>query len=144
MSSPVPLVLDTNAVLDSGLMHWLAKYHGRKILPSTAYAELAYGFIRKYGNTQRLDRMLRLADVPVDETNMGHARQAAHFAVSRAQGRWDDDDWDKHWRDYLIGAHAALPPHWMVTNNVPDFAFLEDRVISPFDMVEALKHRRPP
>lgn len=142
MSSPPPLVIDTNSALDKGLQHWLARYHGRKVLPSTAYAELAFVYIVKYGDTRKLDRMLRAADVDVDETHMWHGRQAAQFASERAKARADDKDWDKHWKDYLIGAHAAFPP-WKVVTNDPDFAFLHERRITPFEFVERMSRGEP-
>lgn len=112
-------------------MRWLEGYHERKVLPPVAYAELAYGYIRKYGSTERLDRALHWADVRVERMEYIHAFHAADIAAAI-----ENPDLLHHFRDYMIAAFAFEPPHLLVTNDTGNFAFLLDRVRGPYELME--------
>ena len=40
-------------------------------------------------------------------------------------------DFKRNARDYMIAAHASIPPWVVVTNNIKDFSFLGDRAKTP-------------
>lgn len=126
MASP-PIVLDSNAFRDKSFIYWLSSYHAEKIVPPIVYCELAVHFLSKNGDFAKLDGLLTGAGVRVARMDKNNAMCGAQFAV---QGT----EWEDHWRDYMIGAHAAYPPWRMITNNVRDFEpFLGVRVLTPTD-----------
>lgn len=124
-----PLVLDTNAFRTKGFLHWLRTYHGPKLLPAVAYAELGL-FIRHRGTQEAYDGMLAEHGIDVEWLDRERARTSIELALVHG-------DWDRNSRDYLIGAHAASPPRLLVTNNLKDFTFLGDRVRTPAQLMAA-------
>jgi predicted nucleic acid-binding protein len=131
LPSRKPLVLDANVILDKTFMKWLEGYHDRKILPVIAYAEVAYVYLRKYGSTDKLDRMLRWPDVRIER--MEH-RQA--YLTAEIASQIENPDWRKHFRDYNIAAFAWEAPTLLVTKDRHNFAFLEPRVRDPYALMD--------
>jgi predicted nucleic acid-binding protein len=111
-------------------MKWLEGYHDKKILPPVAYAELAYGFLKRYGTTERLDRALHWADIRIGRMEQLQASQAAEIAAAI-----ENPDLKENFRDYMIAAFATIRPHLLITNDKGNFAFLEERVISPYELM---------
>jgi predicted nucleic acid-binding protein len=118
-----PLVLDANAFSARGFREWLRGYHGDKILPAVAYAELGIHVRRKLGK-EAFDATLHRAGVEVEWLRAELADVAIGLGLRHG-------GWDARARDYLIGAHAASAPRVMVTDNAGDFRFLGDRVRTP-------------
>jgi predicted nucleic acid-binding protein len=134
VSNP-PVVLDTNIFYDAGFVRWLKDYRRDKKAPPIVYCELAVKFIAGDGDTSKLDRLLRGAGVDVSRMLMFHGRQAAEFAQGAR-------DWKDHWRDYMIAAHAANPPTYLVTFNIKDFGCLSGRAVTPPDFQEGIRSGR--
>ena len=132
----VPLILDTNAISDAQFLNKIQKYHGRKILPAVAYAEVCVYFIGKKNKEQRyIDRLLRRIDIKVEPLDHHKAANAALCAI-------EGKDFKENARDYLIGAHAYPAPRTMVTYNKKDFWFLGDQVYSPDEILKKIEKNR--
>jgi predicted nucleic acid-binding protein len=130
MPSRRPLVLDSCAVLDKTFMKWLEGYHERIVLPPVAYAELAYGYLRKYGTTERLDKALYWADVLVERMQYREALHSAEIAAEIT-----NPDLKENFRDYMIASFAFFPPHLLITNDKGNFAFLGSRVLGMYELM---------
>lgn len=115
-------------------MGWLSEYHERVVLPPVAYVELAFGYRMKYGDTARLDRMLHWADARVDRMDRIHASRAAEIAAAIS-----DTEFKKNVRDYMIAAYAFFAPVWLVTFDKHNFAFLENRVKTPYEVMDVFR-----
>lgn len=150
---PSPVALDTNVVLDGSIMHWLQSHHAVKVLPPVAYAELAFGYITRFGSTKRLDAMLYKSHIHVEQFEMAQARTAGDFVrqlMSSSDLRPGTDEfkraWNKAWRDSAIAAHAALPPWRLLTFERDGFPFLRSRAKNPYDfrrqILEGTEERR--
>jgi predicted nucleic acid-binding protein len=126
-----PLVLDANVILEKTFMKWLEGYHDRKLLPVIAYAEVAFVFLRKYGSTDKLDRMLHWPDVRVERMEHRHAHFCADIAC-----QIENPEWRKHFRDYSIAAYAFEAPTLLVTRDKRNFAYLEPRVRDPYELTD--------
>ena len=131
MPSRKPLVLDTNVLLDKTFLKWLEGYHDRKILPAIAYAEIAFAFLKKYGSTEKLDRLLNWPDIRVARMDYREARLTAEIAY-----RVQNTDWRKQFRDYSIAAYAFEAPTVLVTRDKRNFAFLGPRVRDPYELMQ--------
>jgi predicted nucleic acid-binding protein len=129
-----PVVIDTNAFYDRDFMRWLRTYRGEKEVPPVVYCELAVSTIRRTGDTSKLDAMLFGAGIQVSEMLMIHAQYAASFAQA-------DADWKVRWRDYMIASHAAIPPTYVVTENVKDFQCLGARAVRPAEFRRGIENR---
>ncbi len=120
-------MVDTNAFKDRSFVYWLQSYRAEKVVPPIVYCELAVHFLSKDGDLAKLDGLLSGAGIRVARMDKGHAACGAQFAIEEGQ-------WETHWRDYMIGAHAAYPPWRMITNNTKHFEpFLGTRVLTPGD-----------
>lgn len=121
MTTP-PLILDTNVFARKDFLSWLDSYHGEKKLPVVAYAEICVDYVNRTGNTSQVKNLLNRLNIKRLESGI-----AEYGAICGSRG----DDFNDKARDYLIGAHAHTAPLILVTSNVDDFWFLEDRVMTP-------------
>ncbi len=124
-----PLVLDTNVLNDLSFQRALGSYHGPKLLPAVAYAELAVHVLHRDDTLENLDNILRRAGVDVAWFRHGHARTAARTGALVG-------DFSENARDHLIAAHAVGPDRVLVTHNITDFTFLGDRALTPARAME--------
>ncbi len=118
-----PLILDTNVFSRRDFLNWLDTYHDKKKLPAVAYAEICVDRI----NQDKVGQFKNL----LDRLNINVERLDSKIAECGALWGSKGDDFSDNARDYLIGAHAHTPPLILVTSNVEDFWFLEDRVMTP-------------
>lgn len=123
MTTP-PLILDTNVFSRKDFLNWLDSYHGEKNLPVVAYAEICVDYVNRTGSTSQIRNLLNKLNINIERLE---SRIAEYGAICGSEG----DDFNDNARDYLIGAHAHTPPLILVTSNVDDFWFLDDRVITP-------------
>lgn len=126
-----PIVLDTSAFSVRGFTKWLRSYRGRKWISPIVYTELAVRIAERQQPLSALDGLLHGLGVEVVRMNVQHARWAAEFA-GRFPGTFRE-----RWRDYMIGALAAIPPVYMISVDT-DFRFLEDRALTPYEFMDGL------
>jgi len=128
-----PLIIDTCSFFDKTLIHKLKTYHGRKICPVVAYAELCVHFIKnRHKDDSFVDRMLGKLDIEIEQFDARKAKYAAKYCQ-------DGPDFVKHHRDYFIGSHAYPPPRTMITNNAKDFEFLKKiKIYSCYDICKII------
>lgn len=116
----VTLVLDTNALNQRGLAHFLRHYHGRSVLPSVAAAELYVHLqaARRWDRAQFMGYLqgLRVTVEPLDGKKALLAVEAAGAAFSRDP------------LDAFIAAHALADGRVLVTNNIQDFPSVRKKV----------------
>jgi predicted nucleic acid-binding protein len=107
------LVLDANALNERGLLHFLAEYSGRKVLPAVAAAEVFYHLkVQRGWGPAEFYQMLRDSDIVIEPLDAHKALAAADLGGERFV----------HAKaDCLIGAHALAPGRVLLTNNVRDF-----------------------
>ncbi len=99
-----PLVIDTSSLRDAGFWKWLREYHGRKVLPAVAYAELSVYLVNVKHKTQdNVDDLLRSMDLEIGWFRAGEARCTVEIAgITR--------EFAEKARDHMIASHAYLPP----------------------------------
>lgn len=125
---PDPLVLDTSAMRDRSFVHWLAGYHGEKLLPAVAYTELSIYMTGSRNKTQaQVDHMLRSAGIKIEWYRVQDARVAARWAVMSGSS--------ENLQDFMIASRAVIAPWIVVTNNVKHFSFLGNRVKTPQEVM---------
>jgi predicted nucleic acid-binding protein len=125
---PDPLVLDTSAMRDRGFVHWLAGYHGEKLLPVVAYTELSIYMTGSRNKTQaQVDHMLRGAGIEIEWYRVQDARVAARWAVMSGSS--------ENLHDFMIASRAAIAPWVVVTNNLKHFSFLGNRAKTPQEIM---------
>jgi len=127
-----PIVLDTCVFRDKSFLKWVGRYHGRKIVPTFVYAETAIHYLNRGKRIEDLDFLLRKLKIEVESHEPKHARYTANLG-------FDFKDFSENARDYLISGHAYLPPCHLITNNVKDFFFLENRVHEPYDFIKMIE-----
>ena len=119
-----PIVLDTNTFDRKDFLNWLKFYREEKNLPAVAYAELYVYFVGEKKQTQEgLDYLLRRLDIKFHHLGKTHCVFGGEIGLERG-------DFEKHCRDYLIAGHAYNPPYIVITENIKDFDFLGDRVMT--------------
>jgi predicted nucleic acid-binding protein len=122
-----PLIIDTSALRDAGFWKWLRNYHGRKVLPAVAYAELSVYLVNiKHRTQDQVDELLGSMDMEIGWYRADEARRTVEIAGMTR-------DFTEKARDHMIASHAFLPPWVVVTYNIKDFKFLNDRAMTPPD-----------
>lgn len=134
-----PLILDTDVFSNRDFLEELKTYHGEKIIPSVAYAELSVHYIfNKNKSAEEVRDFLRKFHITIENLDA----RVVNNGVLCCQ---DANDFKTHSRDYLIGAHAYPNPRIMITNNLAHFKFLDDvgiRVYTSYQYREILEKRR--
>lgn len=125
-----PLVLDTNSFRNTDFLFWLRSYNGQKILPVIADVELGVFFESQGEPLDKVQSLLNRTGVTIEWFRPEDGRVAIQTAGMTK-------DFSENARDHLIGAHAASPPRHLVTENIDDFTFLGDRVLTPRDAMKA-------
>lgn len=98
-------------------------------MPAVAHAELSVYFTGTKGKSQEeVDFMLRTMGIEVEWFRHLESCRTAEIAVQRG-------DFSLKSRDYMIAAHAYLPPWVIATYNVKDFDFLANRVKTPTELM---------
>lgn len=134
MGVNVPIIIDTNSLMEKGFFHWCRSYRERKVLPIIAYCEYCVGYLTTGRKTvEEIDRVLNKAGIEIKPMRNQEAIQTAQ--ICGVVNSTKDPDFRNKWRDYMIGAYAINPPYLLVTNNIKDFKFLERRVVSPIDIM---------
>lgn len=119
-----PIVLDTNTFDRKDFLKWLTFYRQEKILPAVAYAELyVYLVGMKNRSQEQMDSLLRRLDIKFHRLERSQCVLGGEIGLQCG-------DFKKHWRDYLIAGHAYNPPYVIITDNIKDFDFLGDRVMT--------------
>jgi len=118
------LVLDTCAISDGAFLHWLGSYWGRKILPVIAYTEHCVHLLSRGKSIGQFDALLRKLNIEIDWFTPNYGRYAAEIGVKMG-------DFKDNARDYMIAAHAYMPPRILITYNIKDFTFLDKRIMEP-------------
>lgn len=121
-----PVVIDSCVFSsDTDFIHWLKGYHGKKVISSVTYAELQVYFISKKNKEPAFfDNIMRRSRIEVRWFRKDEALNTAYFGSN-------SDSFAEDFRDFMIGSHASIAPWVVITNNVKDFYFLEDRVKLP-------------
>ncbi|MHB1709630.1 MAG: PIN domain-containing protein [Thermoplasmataceae archaeon] len=128
MSTP-PIVIDTCSFRDRNFIKTLGNYHGKKIISAITYSEMQiYLISKKKKEPSYFDRLLRGAGIEVEDYSKENGLQTALYGV-------DMGDFSRLFRDYSIASHAHIAPWIVVTYNVKDFSFLNDRVLTPQDFI---------
>lgn len=109
---PDTLVIDANAFNIRGFGHFLRRYHGRKLLPAVAAAELYHRAARRGHPPERFLSELSAMGVTIEPLDAEKALAAA------AAG---DESFRTKKADWLIGAHALAPGRILVTDNIRDY-----------------------
>jgi|HubBroStandDraft_4_1064222.scaffolds.fasta_scaffold472216_2 hypothetical protein len=137
---PSPVALDTNVVLEGHFMRWLRNHHTLKVISPVAYAELAFGYVTRYGTTERLDSMLYKTRIRVEQYKMAQAKQTATYvreligATKLAPGTEEfKRAWNKAWRDSAVASQAAISPWRLLTMETNGFPFLGWRAKNPYE-----------
>jgi len=120
----LPLVLDTCSLIDKDFRYWLRSYHDRKVLPSVVYLELSLYFRFKNKPQTYVDQLIRTLGASIEWFRKKEAQRTIEIAL-------ETGDFKKNARDYMIAAHADIPPWIVVTDDVDHFSFLGDRVKTP-------------
>lgn len=120
------MVLDTNVFADEKFCNWLRRHEEiEKILPSVAYMELAYHYLKRGKTEDFTNKFLEVRGVVVAPLDIKTASAAARTAAKRL-------DFKEKAREYTIGATVIVHGAKLVTYNLKDFRWLpEDRVLSP-------------
>lgn len=121
---------------DKGFRAWLYHYRGRKILPIIAFVEFAIFFRSRGKDTHEVRQLMKKMNVEI-EPMQGQSADSMVETIIAAGIRPNTAPFYKMWRDHAIAGHAHTAPLIVVTNNVKDFAFLANRVISPNDAMKA-------
>lgn len=109
---PDTLVLDTNAFNERGLLHFLAEWPGRKVLPAAAAAEYFLHLrVQRGWSVARFLALLKEAGLVVEPLDLPKALAAVEVAGMAFKDRP---------MDCLIGAHALAPGRILVTRNLAD------------------------
>jgi hypothetical protein len=126
-----PLILDTCVFRDGSFLKKLEKYHGKKILPAVAYAEVCLYLIgKRHKKPAEVDYYINKLGIEVEWLTKTRAQYAALYGIK-------GEDFKDNNRDYLIGAHAYPPPRTMITYNKKDFWFIKRNFL--YDSDEILK-----
>lgn len=80
----------------------------------------------KHKDDSYFDHILHEAGVEIQNYSKTHGLITANFGGNMGE-------FSKMFRDYAIASHAFLRPWIVVTNNMKDFEYLADRVLSPID-----------
>lgn len=127
---PRPLVLDTNALVDAGFLHFLRSYRRPKILPSVAMMEIARLYEERGWSPSRLLSLLSAHGVEVEAFEREHAIATAFRGISSAA-------WRERLTDHMIGSHVE-GDRVLVTSNVRDFRQLDPKsVMTPEAVMRA-------
>jgi len=128
MSTP-PIVIDTCSFRDGSFVRSLENYHGKKIISAITYSEMQiYLISTKNKESTYFDSLLHGAGIEVGNYSKANGLITAFYGV-------DMGEFSRLFRDYAIASHAAIAPWIVVTNNVKDFAFLNDRVMTPQNFI---------
>ena len=139
MTSPPKLVLDTNVLRDKDFIVWLsASYHGIVTTSPVAYMENKRQLIGNGKNSDKLDEMLKKANITVGSFGKNEANIAADLMAKKPNVCPGCNKLD--WADTMIYASIGYPPTLLVTNNVSDFPN-DDRVKTPAEIMRLFGHR---
>lgn len=119
-----PLVLDTCAVSERSFIEWLGQYRERKIIPAMAYKEQCTHLLNRNKDINSFNYLLKRLNIEIESFDQ-------RYAIYMAQIEQKFKPADNNSNDFIIGAHAYMPPRILVTYNVKHFPFLEGRVIEP-------------
>lgn len=107
---PAMLVLDTNAMSERGMLHFLRDYHAPKLLPAVAAAEYSTHLkVRRRWDATRFLEALREARIEIEPLD-AHLALAAADMAGAAFGPTSTGA--------LIGTHALAPGRMLVTNDL--------------------------
>ena len=140
MSSPPKLVLDTNVLRDKDFIIWLSpSYHGDVTTSPIAYMENKRQLISNGKNADKLDEMLKRANITVGIFGKTEANISANLMANKPNVCPKCNKLD--WADTMIYASLGHPPTLLVTNNISDFPS-DDRVKTPADIMRQFGNRR--
>ena len=132
-SSP-KLVLDTNVLRDRDFIMWLSScYHGMVTTSPVAYMENKRQLISNKKNPDKLDELLRKANITVatfgkNEANIAAELMADKLKICPACNKID-------WADTMVYSSIGNPPTLLVTRNVSDFPS-DGRVRTPSEIMK--------
>jgi predicted nucleic acid-binding protein len=121
------LVLDTNALASKEFRFWLTQYEGRKILPLVAFVEAGVHEAAR-GKLDAFRAYLVQAGIEIEWMRLAEADRTIEATIGSV-------GFAENARDYLIAGHVHSG-RILVTSNLRDFAFLNDKR-TPTDAMKA-------